>query len=53
MGNAYFEHKSLHMYTRRAKRQDRVEVNRMIDLMLVKKDTLHYGQDVRVVRGMG
>ena len=33
--------------------QDGVEVKSMIDLVLVKKDMLHYVQDVRAVRGMG
>ena len=50
-GNTYFKHKSLHKYTRVAKGQDRGEEKRMIDL--VKKDMLHYVQDVMVVRGMG
>ena len=33
--------------------QDRVKVKSMIDLVLVKRDMLHYVQDVRAVRGMG
>ena len=33
--------------------RDGVEVKRMIDLVLVKRDMLRYVQDVRVVRGMG
>ena len=51
-GNIYFVHRSLHKYTRAAKGQDRVEVKSMIDLVLVKKDMLHYVQDVRAMRGM-
>ena len=47
MGNIYFEHKSLHKYTREAKGQDGVEVKSMIYLVLVNKDMLHYVQDVR------
>ena len=31
MGNKYFEHKSLHKYTRVARSQDGVEVKSMID----------------------
>ena len=53
MSNTYFEHKSLHKYTRVAKGQDGVEVKSMIDLVLVKKDILRFGQDVKAVRGMG
>ena len=36
-----------------AKGQDGVEIKGMIDLVLVKKDMLHFVQDVRTVRGMG
>ena len=36
-----------------AKGQDGMEVKNMIDLMLVKKDMLHFVQGVRTVRGMG
>ena len=46
MGNAYFEHRILHKYTRVARGQDGVEVKSIIDLM-------RYVQGVRVVRGMG
>ena len=53
VGNTYFEHKSLHKYTRVARGQDGVEVKSMIDLELVKKDILRYVQDVRAVRAMG
>ena len=49
----YFEHSSLHKYTRVARVHDIVEVKSMKDLVLVKKDMLHYVQDVRAVRGMG
>ena len=41
----YFEHKSLHKYTRVARDQDRVEVKSMIYLVLVKMDMLHFVQD--------
>ena len=51
--NVYFNQKSLHKYTRVASGKDGVEVKNMIDLVLAKKDMLRYGQDVRVVRGMG
>ena len=43
----------MHKYTRVARVQEGVEVKSMIDLVLVKKDMLHYVQDVRAVRGMG
>ena len=46
--NTYFEHKSLHKYTRG---QDGVEVKSMTDLMMVKKDMLRFVQDMRTVRG--
>ena len=45
--NTYFEHKSLHKYTRMARGQDGVKVKSMIDLVLVKKDMIRYVQDVR------
>ena len=51
--NTYFEHKSLHKYTRVARDQNGVEVKSMTDLVLVKKDMLRFVQDVRAVRGMG
>ena len=38
-----------HKCTRVARSQERVEVVSMIDLVLVKKDTLYYVQDVRTV----
>ena len=53
MDNTYFEHRSLHKYTRVARDQDGVEVKSMINLVLAKKDMLHYVQDVRAVRGIG
>ena len=34
--NKYFEHRNLHKYTRVARGKDRVEVESMMDLMLVK-----------------
>ena len=46
----YFEHKSLHKYTRV---QDGVEVKSIKDLVEMKKDMLRYVQDVRAMRGMG
>ena len=36
-------------YTRVARGQNRVEVKSMIDLVLVKKDILHFIQEVRLV----
>ena len=51
VGHTYFEHFSLHKYNRVARGQDGAEVKSIIDMMLVKKDMLHYVQDVRVVRG--
>ena len=53
MDNIYFEHKSLHMYTRVARGQDGVEVKTMIDLVLVKKNMLRPVQDVRAVKRIG
>ena len=52
MGNTYFKHRSLYNYTRVARGQGGVEVRSMIDLVLGKRDMLHYVQDVRVVRGI-
>ena len=46
MGNTYFEHRSLHKYTRVARGQDGMEVKTMIDLALKRKDMLHYVQEV-------
>ena len=53
MGNTYFKHRSLHKYLRVARGRDGVEIRSMIDLVLVKRDMLQYGQDVRAVRGLG
>ena len=53
VSNTYFEHRSLHKYTRVARGEDGVEVKSMIYLVLVKKDMLRNVQDVRVVKGMG
>ena len=53
MGNTFFNPKSLHKYTRLARCHDGVQVKSLIDLELVKKDMLHFVQDVRAVRGMG
>ena len=39
--------------TREARGPVRDEVKSIIDLVLVKKDMLHYVQNVREVRGMG
>ena len=48
----YFEHRSLHKYSRVARDQDGMDVKNMIELVLVKRDMLHYVQGVRAVRGM-
>ena len=53
MGDTYFRHKSLHKYTRVARGQDGMDIKRMIDQVLVKRDMLLYEQDVRTVRRMG
>ena len=45
VGNTYFKHISLHKYTRVARGQDGVEIKRMIDLALVKRDILRYERD--------
>ena len=37
VGNTYFEHKSLHKYTRVAMGQDEVEVKTVIDLVLMSR----------------
>ena len=52
VSNTYFQHKSLHRYTRVARGQDRVEVKNMIDLLMMKKNMLCYVQGMRAVRGM-
>ena len=36
-----------------ARGKDRVEVTSMIDLVLLKKDMLHYVQDLRAITGIG
>ena len=48
VGNTYFEYR----YTSVARGQDGVEIKNIIDPVLVKKDMLHYVQDVKAVRGM-
>ena len=53
VGYTYFKHRSLQKYTRVGRGQDGVEVKSMIHLVLVKKDTLCFVQDVRALRGMG
>ena len=53
VGNTYFKHRSLHMYTRAARVQNGVEIKSIIDLVLVKRDILRCAQDVRAMRGMG
>ena len=53
MSKTYFEHRSLHKYTRVARGQDGAKVKSMINLVLVKKVMLCYVEDVRAVRGMG
>ena len=47
VGNPYSDHKSLHKYTSVAMNQDEVEVKSVIDLVLIKKDTMYYVHDVR------
>ena len=42
VGNTYFKQKSLLNSSRVAGYHDRVEVKCMIDLVLIKKDKLHY-----------
>ena len=44
---------TLDKYAQVERGQDRDEVNSIIDLVLVKKDMLHYVQDEVAVRGMG
>ena len=51
--NTHLKYKSLHRYTKVARDQDGMEVQSMIELVLVKKDMLRYGQEVRAVRRMG
>ena len=53
VGKIYFEHKNLHKYRRVARGQGGVQVKSMTDLVLVKKDMLHFVQDVRAMGGMG
>ena len=53
MGNIYFKHRSMHMYTRVAKGQGGMVIKSMRDLVPRKKDMMQYVQDVRVVRAMG
>ena len=52
VSNTYFEPKSLYKYTRATRGQDGVEVMRMLDLVLVKRDMMRYVQGMRAVRGM-
>ena len=49
----HFQHRSLNKDSRVARGQDGMEIKSMMDLVLVKRDMLHYVQDVRVVKGMG
>ena len=53
VGNTYFEHRSLHKYTRVSRGREGVEIKSIIDLVLVKRDMLRHVQDVKVMRGMG
>ena len=53
LSDTYFEHKSLHKYTRMARDKYGVEVKSMIELVLVKRDLLRYMLDVRAVQGKG
>ena len=45
--------KNLYKYTRVARGQDGVEVKSKIGLVLVKKDMMHFVQDLTAVRRMG
>ena len=51
--NTCFEYKNFHKYTRVVRRQDRMAVMSMIDLVLGKKDILRYLQAVKAVRDFG
>jgi hypothetical protein len=51
--NTFFDHKSVHKYTRVGKDRDGAEVKSMIDVVLVKKEMLKYVMDVKSVRGLG
>ena len=53
MGNTYFKHQSLHKYKRVVRGEGGVEVKSMMYLVLVKKDMMHYVQNVMAVREMG
>ena len=48
----YFMHKFLYMYINVVRGQKVVEGTSMIDLMQVKKNMLHYVQDLMIVKGM-
>ena len=50
VGNTYFNHNSLHKYVRVARGQERMGVMSTIDLVLIKRDIVHYVQDVRIDR---
>ena len=43
----------MHKYTRVVRGRDGLEIKRMIDLVLVKRDMMRYVQDMRVVKGIG
>ena len=53
VSNTYFNHRTVHKYTRVARGREGMAIKSMIDLVLVKKDMLRYVQDVRAARGMG
>ena len=53
VNNAYFGHKGLHKYTRVARGPDGMKATNMIYRVFIKKDMLHYVQDMTAVRGMG
>ena len=53
VGNTFFDHKSVHKYTRVGTDRNGNEVKSLIDLVLVKKEMLKYVMDVKAVRGMG
>jgi hypothetical protein len=51
--NTFFDHKSVHKYTRVGVDRNGNETKSLIDLVLVKKEMLKYVMDVRAVRGLG
>ena len=51
--NKYFNYKNVHTYTRMVRGRGGMEVMSMIDLVLVKRDTLKHVHNVKTVEGMG